>query len=484
MPSFDTYHIPGKRGYLIGIGGVSMAPLAEVLQGRGLHITGSDIQRSEKVIELEARGIRVNIGHLAQNIRRGMHSNALNCMVNNGSMPFGYCKGEDGRFAIVDAEAEVVREIFRKVAQGVPFVDLCNDLNGRGIRTKRGGLWNKNSFRRMLLNEQYVGVYRYSDVRVEGGCPAIVDKALFLEVGQKLKTKKNPQGRHRENGEYMLTGKLFCGLCGSPMGGVAGTGKHGELHRYYVCQKHRTERNCPKENVVRDWIEQTVVDMTLEVVLRPDVIEWVADGEGIATGSSIDLREHADEIGTYVRFQIKNEGGMLLSQAFICDDGDMESHLIPEPQDTRPAAVQFLAKILAFFRKNLIGELLYRVFVLEKDIVFYSMCEHHMLPFFGKAHIAYIPNGKVVGLSKLARTVEVYARRLQIQEKMTGQIADAIMKYLEPQGVMVMVEAEHMCMTMRGVKKPGSQTVSIATRGVFRDNSRLQEQFFGMLGRR
>lgn len=122
--------------------------------------------------------------------------------------------------------------------------------------------------------------------------------------------------------------------------------------------------------------------------------------------------------------------------------------------------------------------------VLEKDIVFYSMCEHHMLPFFGKAHIAYIPNGKVVGLSKLARTVEVYARRLQIQEKMTGQIADAIMKYLEPQGVMVMVEAEHMCMTMRGVKKPGSQTVSIATRGVFRDNSRLQEQFFGMLGRR
>lgn len=119
--------------------------------------------------------------------------------------------------------------------------------------------------------------------------------------------------------------------------------------------------------------------------------------------------------------------------------------------------------------------------VLEKDIVFYSMCEHHMLPFFGKAHIAYIPNGKVVGLSKLARTVEVYARRLQIQEKMTGQIADAIMKYLEPQGVMVMVEAEHMCMTMRGVKKPGSRTVSIATRGVFQENSRLQEQFFGMM---
>ena len=90
--------------------------------------------------------------------------------------------------------------------------------------------------------------------------------------------------------------------------------------------------------------------------------------------------------------------------------------------------------------------------VLEKDIVFYSVCEHHMMPFFGKAHVAYIPDGKVVGLSKLARTVEIYAKRLQIQERMTGQIADAVMEYLAPKGVMVVLEAEHMCMTMRGVK--------------------------------
>lgn len=119
--------------------------------------------------------------------------------------------------------------------------------------------------------------------------------------------------------------------------------------------------------------------------------------------------------------------------------------------------------------------------VLEKDITFYSMCEHHMLPFFGKAHVAYIPDGKVVGLSKLARTVEVYARRLQIQERMTGQIADAVMEFLAPQGVMVAVEAEHMCMTMRGVKKPGSRTVSVASRGVFEGNAELQDRFFKML---
>lgn len=119
--------------------------------------------------------------------------------------------------------------------------------------------------------------------------------------------------------------------------------------------------------------------------------------------------------------------------------------------------------------------------VLEKDIVFYSTCEHHLMPFYGKAHVAYIPDGKVAGLSKLARTVEVYARRLQIQEQMTGQIADAVMEHLAPRGVMVMVEAEHMCMTMRGIKKPGSRTVSLACRGVFRDDMALQNQFFQMV---
>ena len=121
--------------------------------------------------------------------------------------------------------------------------------------------------------------------------------------------------------------------------------------------------------------------------------------------------------------------------------------------------------------------------VLEKDITFYSVCEHHLLPFYGKAHVAYIPNGKVAGLSKLARTVEVFARRPQIQENMTAQIADALEKYLKPKGVMVMIEAEHMCMTMRGIKKPGTQTVTMTTRGVFNENERLQNTFFKMIGR-
>lgn len=121
--------------------------------------------------------------------------------------------------------------------------------------------------------------------------------------------------------------------------------------------------------------------------------------------------------------------------------------------------------------------------VIEKDIPFYSFCEHHMLPFYGTAAVAYIPNGEVVGLSKIARTLEVYAKRFQLQERLTAQVADVFMKELNPQGVMVFIEAEHMCMTMRGIKKPGTKTVTVVTRGIFENNECLQNQFFRMMER-
>jgi len=121
--------------------------------------------------------------------------------------------------------------------------------------------------------------------------------------------------------------------------------------------------------------------------------------------------------------------------------------------------------------------------IVEKDISFYSTCEHHLMPFYGKVHIAYIPDGKVVGISKLARTVEVFARRLQIQEKMTAQIADAIMEDLQPKGVIVMAQAEHMCMTMRGVKKHGSQTVTMVARGLFKENENMRNMFLNLVDR-
>ena len=116
-----------------------------------------------------------------------------------------------------------------------------------------------------------------------------------------------------------------------------------------------------------------------------------------------------------------------------------------------------------------------------RDIEIYSLCEHHMLPFFGRAHVAYIPNGRIIGLSKIPRLVDVFARRLQVQERLTDQVADAIMKVLEPQGVGVVIEAYHLCMMMRGVEKQNSKTVTSAVRGVFREDFKTRDEFLRLV---
>ena len=115
--------------------------------------------------------------------------------------------------------------------------------------------------------------------------------------------------------------------------------------------------------------------------------------------------------------------------------------------------------------------------IMVRDIELYSLCEHHLLPFFGRAHVAYIPDGKILGLSKVARIVDVFARRLQVQERLTDQIADAIMSVLKPSGVGVVIEAAHFCMMMRGVEKQNSRTVTSALRGIFRDDKKTRDEF-------
>lgn len=124
----------------------------------------------------------------------------------------------------------------------------------------------------------------------------------------------------------------------------------------------------------------------------------------------------------------------------------------------------------------------YDEMVLVKNIDFYSLCEHHMLPFYGKVHVAYIPNGKIIGLSKIPRIVEVFARRLQVQERMTQQIADTLEKYLQPTGVAVVSEAYHMCMMMRGVEKQNSSATASAVHGDFKDDPRTRAEFLNLIG--
>ena len=216
--------------------------------------------------------------NMAEDITRGLKDNASKCLC-NGQQPLGYRPGPDGRIERDEAGAAIVQEIYSRVACYEPFAEIARDFNRRGIRTSRGGTWNKGSFYSICHNERYRGIYIYGDTRIEGGVPRIVSDALFYRVQEVLKVKKNPQnGRHRSGAEdYLLTGKLFCGKCGSPMTGISGTSRSGELHYYYICQKRRTARTCDKHNVRRDQIERAVALAIRQYMLVDPMIQHMAD---------------------------------------------------------------------------------------------------------------------------------------------------------------------------------------------------------------
>jgi GTP cyclohydrolase I len=160
---------------------------------------------------------------------------------------------------------------------------------------------------------------------------------------------------------------------------------------------------------------------------------------------------------------------------------DPSRHGLEKTPDRVDAALRFLTRGYGQTVEEVIGDALFEEahesMILVRDIELYSLCEHHMLPFFGRAHVAYIPHGRIMGLSKAARIVDVFARRLQVQERLTDQIADAIMGVLKPRGVGVVIEAAHLCMMMRGVEKQSSRTVTSALRGIFRDDQRTRDEF-------
>lgn len=214
---------------------------------------------------------------MAEDITRGLMDNAKQCKV-NGRLPFGYRKGDDGKYAIDETQAVIVREIFDRFRSGWLISEIMADLNNRGIRTRDGKPWKFQSFEKLLQNEQYIGVYKYSTVRIEDGIPAIIEKPVFEEVQRLLSNKKRPRGHKRNDTEYFLVGKVFCGLCGSPMTGGSGTSRNGSLYSYYMCNAHHYDHTCEKKSVPRDDLEYSVALAVVQLLRDESVIGWILDG--------------------------------------------------------------------------------------------------------------------------------------------------------------------------------------------------------------
>ena len=212
---------------------------------------------------------------LSQKITRGRFESANKCNSIGGNIPLGY-KIENKKFVIEEAGAAIVREAFDLYANGATVAEICDIFNEKGYRTARNTEFNKNSFRSMFRNERYIGTYKYKDLRIEDGMPAIVDKDTFKRVQQKLVRNAEAPSRGKAKVEYLLSQKLFCGHCGSLMIGECGTGKSGTTYYYYTCGNRKRGEGCDKKPLRKDFIERAVVEDAVALLI-PETIEEIAN---------------------------------------------------------------------------------------------------------------------------------------------------------------------------------------------------------------
>lgn len=215
---------------------------------------------------------------LSQNILRGQLESAKKCRCVGGTRPLGYSVDSDKRFVIDPQTAPIVKIIFDMYAEGFTISEIITYLNEQGIRTTRKQPFTKNSLTKLLKNEKYIGIYAYKDlVRVEGGVPAIVDRNTFDKVQELLKVNRRAPSHTWTKYEYLLTDKLFCGHCGSPMVGESGFSHTGAKYSYYGCTKKRREKTCDKKAVRQDWIEKLVLDETVKLLHNEELFEYIVD---------------------------------------------------------------------------------------------------------------------------------------------------------------------------------------------------------------
>lgn len=215
--------------------------------------------------------------NLARSIKRGMKENALHGIAPGQKPPLGYTVGEDRKYQIDPVGAKIVQEIFQRYADGKSISQIVDWCNQQGYKTSRGNEFNKNSLRTMLHNDKYIGVYRYMDVVIENGVPPIIEKFLFDKVQAMHQHNYAARARTKAKEDYLLTTKVFCGHCGSPMVGESGTSKTGKVHYYYKCTNRKRVHNCDKKVEKKDWLEEFVVRFTVQTVLTDENIELIAE---------------------------------------------------------------------------------------------------------------------------------------------------------------------------------------------------------------
>ena len=214
--------------------------------------------------------------NLARNVQRGMMENALQAKTTGGIAPLGYKKNADLRYEIEPVGAKIVREIFEMYASGVTAAGVVDYCKKNGYKTSVGKPFTRNSLSTILRNEKYIGIYRCNDVEIQGGVPAIVEQELWDKVQSMIKHNYATRARGKAKMDYLLTTKVFCGHCGSPLLGESGTGRNGTTYHYYKCFDRKKGGKCRKKQEKKDWLENLVVKFTVEKVLTDENIELIA----------------------------------------------------------------------------------------------------------------------------------------------------------------------------------------------------------------
>ncbi|MDL2220312.1 recombinase family protein, partial [Eubacteriales bacterium OttesenSCG-928-N14] len=214
---------------------------------------------------------------LSEKIVRGLTENALKGKYNGGGLPLGYRVDSEQHFEIDPVSAPVVHEIFQCYADGETVTAITDSLNQRGVRSSRNATFNKNSLHKMLKNRKYIGEYQYRDIVHENAIPAIIEQNLFDKVQQRLARNRKAPAMPKAKAEYLLTTKLFCGLCGAFMVGESGTSKTERTYHYYKCANAKRGRACKKKTVKKEWIEHLVVAKTKELLLNDTAMKKMAD---------------------------------------------------------------------------------------------------------------------------------------------------------------------------------------------------------------